>query len=169
MNGLHQTHDQRRSKARRQAAAKMPSKKSHNPIDKHVGARVRMRRMMVGLSQEKLGDKLGITFQQIQKYEKGTNRISASKLQQIATILGTPIQFFFAGAPTLDATQATQEVAGMSQVLAFESSQGGLAIMAAYNRAPDEAIKRSIVSVVEKISAAAVAAFEAGGRRIKEH
>jgi transcriptional regulator with XRE-family HTH domain len=69
-----------------------------NPIDKHVGARVRMRRVLVGLSQEKLGDALGITFQQIQKYEKGTNRIGASRLQEASKILGVPVNFFFEGA-----------------------------------------------------------------------
>ena len=61
------------------------AKKAPNPIDKHVGSRVRMRRMMLGMSQEKLGDALGLTFQQVQKYEKGTNRIGASRLQQIST------------------------------------------------------------------------------------
>ena len=60
------------------------AKKAPNPIDKHVGSRVRMRRMMLGMSQEKLGNNLGLTFQQVQKYEKGTNRIGASRLQQIS-------------------------------------------------------------------------------------
>ena len=73
---------------------KIMTKKTPNPIDKHVGSRVRMRRMMIGMSQEKLGEKLGITFQQIQKYEKGTNRIGASRLQQIATVLSVPGFFF---------------------------------------------------------------------------
>ena len=75
------------------------AKKAPNPIDKHVGARVRMRRMMLSMSQEKLGDALGLTFQQVQKYEKGTNRIGASRLQQIANILQVPVSFFFEGAP----------------------------------------------------------------------
>jgi len=74
-------------------------KKSPNAIDVHVGARVRLRRMMLGLSQEKLGEHLGITFQQIQKYEKGTNRIGASRLQAIARVLSVPVAFFFEGAP----------------------------------------------------------------------
>ena len=78
----------------------MMAKKAPNPIDKHVGSRVRMRRMMLSMSQEKLGDALGLTFQQVQKYEKGTNRIGASRLQQIAHILQVPVSFFFEGAPT---------------------------------------------------------------------
>ena len=74
-------------------------KKSPNPVDKHVGRRVRMRRMMLAMSQGKLGDALSLTFQQVQKYEKGTNRIGASRLQQISHILQVPVAFFFEGAP----------------------------------------------------------------------
>lgn len=67
------------------------NKKKPNPIDIHVGSRIRLRRNMLGMSQEKLGENLGITFQQIQKYEKGTNRVGASRLQAIASILGVPV------------------------------------------------------------------------------
>src|ERR1700674_3906954 len=77
------------------------AKKAPNPIDKHVGSRVRMRRMMLGMSQEKLGNALGLTFQQVQKYEKGANRIGASRLQQIAHILQVSVSFFFEGAPSV--------------------------------------------------------------------
>src|SRR5262244_3317462 len=79
-------------------ALMMMAKKSPNPTDKYVGSRVRMRRLMLGMSQEKLGEKLGLTFQQVQKYEKGTNRIGASRLQHIAQILKVPVSFFFDGA-----------------------------------------------------------------------
>src|SRR5918999_1894609 len=89
----------------------MAAKKAPNPIDKHVGSRVRMRRMMLNMSQEKLGDALGLTFQQVQKYEKGTNRIGASRLQQIANILQVPVGFFFEGAPSLP----SQTAGGMSE------------------------------------------------------
>ena len=75
-----------------------PKTKVTNPIDIHVGSRLRMRRLMLNVSQEKLGDALGITFQQVQKYEKGTNRISASRLQQAAQILHVSAPFFFEGA-----------------------------------------------------------------------
>src|SRR4051795_6452929 len=74
--------------------------KAPNPVDKHVGSRVRMRRLMLEMSQEKLGEALGLTFQQVQKYEKGTNRIGASRLQQIADILHVSVAFLFEGAPT---------------------------------------------------------------------
>src|SRR6185503_7237023 len=75
------------------------NQKKPNPTDVHVGSRVRLRRMMLGMSQEKLGENLGITFQQIQKYEKGTNRIGASRLQHIARVLTVPVSFFFEDAP----------------------------------------------------------------------
>src|SRR5437764_13078512 len=78
----------------------MMAKKAPNPVDKHVGSRVRLRRMMLSMSQEKLGDALGLTFQQVQKYEKGANRIGASRLQQISHILQVPVAFFFEGAPS---------------------------------------------------------------------
>jgi transcriptional regulator with XRE-family HTH domain len=68
-----------------------------NPIDLHVGARIRLRRRMQGVSQEKLADALGLTFQQVQKYERGANRVSASKLYEIATALHSPISYFFDG------------------------------------------------------------------------
>jgi transcriptional regulator with XRE-family HTH domain len=78
----------------------LPRKKAPNPIDQHVGSRVRMRRLMLAMSQEKLGAALGLTFQQVQKYERGTNRIGASRLQQISQILQVPVAFFFEGLPS---------------------------------------------------------------------
>src|SRR5690242_21949001 len=78
----------------------LPRKKAPNPIDQHVGSRVRMRRMMLGMSQEKLGAALGLTFQQVQKYEKGTNRIGASRMAQISETLQVPVAFFYEGAPS---------------------------------------------------------------------
>jgi transcriptional regulator with XRE-family HTH domain len=77
----------------------MLAKKQPNPVDKHVGSRVRMRRLSLGMSQEKLADAIGLTFQQVQKYEKGTNRMGSSRLQQIADVLRVPVTFFFEGAP----------------------------------------------------------------------
>src|SRR5215212_8586427 len=76
-----------------------------NPVDLHVGARIRMRRKILGVSQEKLADDLGLTFQQVQKYERGANRVSASKLYEIARSLQTPVAFFFEGLN--DPTQST--------------------------------------------------------------
>ena len=82
-----------------QVVVQKSRKKAPNPIDQHVGSRVRMRRLMLAMSQEKLGFALGLTFQQVQKYERGTNRIGASRLQQISHILQVPVEFFFEGTP----------------------------------------------------------------------
>src|SRR5208337_2666471 len=87
------------------------STKAPNPVDRYVGSRVRMRRILLGMSQEKLGDALGLTFQQVQKYEKGTNRIGASRLQQISQTLNVPPAFFFDGAPLLDNGKAGEHLA----------------------------------------------------------
>ena len=134
----------------------MIAKKAPNPTDKHVGARVRMRRMMLSMSQEKLGDALGLTFQQVQKYEKGANRIGASRLQQIAHILQVPVAFFFEGGPTM----AGQPVDGMGEapspayVSDFLATSDGLALTKAFMRIKDPKLRRRIVDLVEQMVAA---------------
>jgi DNA-binding XRE family transcriptional regulator len=98
-----------------------------NPTDRHVGARVRMRRKMLAMSQEKLGAALGLTFQQVQKYEKGANRIGASRLQQLSHILQVPISFFFEGAPNASAPHGSNGSAlSMAQIDNFVSDLDGL-------------------------------------------
>jgi transcriptional regulator with XRE-family HTH domain len=127
-------------------------KKAPNPIDKHVGSRVRMRRMMLSMSQEKLGDGLDLTFQQVQKYEKGTNRIGASRLQQIAHILQVPVEFFFEGAPTgLDGPTGLGEAPSPAYVSDFLASSEGLALTRAFTRISDPKVRRRIVDLVEAI------------------
>jgi transcriptional regulator with XRE-family HTH domain len=134
----------------------MIAKKAPNPTDKHVGSRVRMRRMMLSMSQEKLGDALGLTFQQVQKYEKGTNRIGASRLQQIAQILQVPVSFFFEGAPT--ATTIGVRVDGLSEapspayVSDFLATPDGLALTKAFMKIKDSKLRRRIVDLVEQIA-----------------
>lgn len=129
-------------------------KKKPNPIDVHVGSRVRLRRTMLGMSQEKLGESLGITFQQIQKYEKGANRIGASRLQQIATVLDTPISFFFEDAPG----QGTQSAQGLSEtesanyVVDFLSSSEGLQLNRSFVKIPDPKVRRKIVEMVKALA-----------------
>src|SRR6478735_1455104 len=99
-----------------------------NPIDIHVGSRVRMRRIMLGMSQAKLADALGLTFQQVQKYEKGANRVSASRLRQIAHILQVPEPFFFEGGPMLAGQPRRDgESAPLSDVSTFLATKDGLA------------------------------------------
>jgi transcriptional regulator with XRE-family HTH domain len=129
------------------------TKKTPNPTDKYVGSRVRMRRMMLGMSQEKLGDALGLTFQQVQKYEKGTNRIGASRLQQIAHFLQVPVSFFFEGAPDLPARPAgTMEDPTPSYVSDFLATSDGLALTKAFMRIKDPKLRRRIVDLVSQIA-----------------
>ena len=131
------------------------AKKAPNPIDKHVGSRVRMRRMMLGMSQEKLGDALSLTFQQVQKYEKGTNRIGASRLQQISHILQVPVAFFFEGAPHLAGTPVTHgmgEAPSPAYVSDFLATSDGLALTKAFMRIKDSKLRRRIVDLVRQIA-----------------
>ena len=130
------------------------AKKAPNPIDRHVGSRVRMRRMMLSMSQEKLGDALGLTFQQVQKYEKGTNRIGASRLQQISAILQVPVAFFFEGAPDLPGSRppGLNEAPSSAYVSDFLASSEGLALTKAFMRIADAKLRRRIVDLVEQIA-----------------
>lgn len=129
-------------------------KKAPNPIDKHVGSRVRMRRMMLSMSQEKLGERLGLTFQQVQKYEKGTNRIGASRLQQISSILSVPVSFFFDGAPTGEPAPAGgfADVASATYVTDFLSTNEGLALNNAFMKVKNPKLRRKIVELVVAIA-----------------
>ena len=129
------------------------STKAPNPVDKYVGSRVRMRRIMLGMSQEKLGEALGLTFQQVQKYEKGTNRVGASRIQQIAEILQIPVSFLFEGGPsgTVNA-DGTIEGPSPSYVSDFLATSEGLALTRAFTRITDAKLRRSIVELVEQIA-----------------
>ena len=128
-------------------------KKAPNPIDKHVGSRVRMRRMMLSMSQEKLGDALGLTFQQVQKYEKGTNRIGASRLQQISLILQVPVAFFFEGAPNVPGQpDGLREAPSPAYVSDFLATSEGLALTKAFTRIKEPKLRRRIVDRVEQIA-----------------
>ena len=131
----------------------MMAKKAPNPTDKHVGAGVRMRRMMLSMSQEKLGDALGLTFQQVQKYEKGANRIGASRLQQIAHILQVPVSFFFDGAPNAPGQthDGFSEAPSPAYIADFLATAEGLALVRAFTRIPDIKLRRAIVDMVELI------------------
>lgn len=130
----------------------MPLKKPH-PTDVHVGSRVRMRRMMLGMSQENLADELALTFQQIQKYEKGTNRISASRLQQIAVALQVRESFFFEGAPPQPGQPYGGDAApSPAYVSAFLATSDGLALTKAFMALKDAKLRRRIVDLVEAIA-----------------
>jgi transcriptional regulator with XRE-family HTH domain len=129
-----------------------------SPMDAHVGARVRLRRMLLGLSQEKLGESLGLTFQQIQKYEKGVNRIGASRLYELAKVLNVPVGFFYEEAPSV-AFGATGVISGMAEaggqetyVVDFLSSREGLELNKAFIRITDPKVRRSVVDLVRSLA-----------------
>jgi transcriptional regulator with XRE-family HTH domain len=133
--------------------SQLPRKKAPNPTDQHVGSRVRMRRMMLAMSQGKLGAALGLTFQQVQKYEKGTNRIGASRLQQISDILRVPVAFFFEGAPIASGPHDSNGSAlSMAQIDDFVSDSNGLRLIAAFMRINNAALRRRIVMLVHEIA-----------------
>lgn len=123
-------------------------KKQANPIDIHVGSRIRMQRNLVGLSQEKLGEKLGITFQQIQKYEKGANRVGASRLQTLADILGVQVNFFFEG------LKHDTEPSGFAETSREEfcSSNEATQLLRAFARIRDSKIRRQILDLAKALS-----------------
>src|SRR3984957_3297950 len=131
----------------------MIAKKAPNPTDKHVGSRVRQRRMTLGMSQEKLGDALGLTFQQVQKYEKGTNRIGASRLQQIAQILQVQVSFFFEGAPAAITIGRHEGAPSPAYVSDFLATSDGLALTKAFMKIGDAKLRRRIVELVGQIAA----------------
>jgi transcriptional regulator with XRE-family HTH domain len=128
------------------------TKKAPNPIDKHVGSRVRMRRMLIGMSQEKLGEALGLTFQQVQKYEKGSNRIGASRLHQIASVLGVSIESFYQGAPKLGSASAgAAEERASADLSEFLSSSDGVALMRGFLAIKDGKVRRRVVELVASL------------------
>ena len=130
------------------------STKAPNPVDRYVGSRVRMRRIMLGMSQEKLGEALGLTFQQVQKYEKGTNRVGASRIQQISEILQVPVSFLFEGGPSGVVTSGGfSEGTSPAYISDFLATSEGLALTRAFTRISDAKLRRSIVDMVEQIAA----------------
>jgi len=134
------------------AHLQLPRKKVPNPTDRHVGSRVRMRRIMLAMSQEQLAEALGLTFQQVQKYEKGANRIGAGRLQQISQILQVPVAFFFEGAPNAAAPHDSSGSAlSMAEIDDFVSDLDGLRLMRAFMRI-DNALQRRIVMLVQEIA-----------------
>ncbi len=121
-----------------------------NPVDLHVGARIRMRRRMQGVSQEKLAEALGLTFQQVQKYERGANRVSASKLYEIAASLRTPVGYFFEG--LADPSQEGQSGASSEQsVHAFLMTAEGLELAGLFPRVPRGRVRRRLLDLLRAI------------------
>jgi len=129
--------------------------KKPNPVDAHVGSRVRLRRMLLGMSQERLGESMGLTFQQVQKYEKGVNRIGASRLFQISKILDVPVQFFFEEAPYTGDGNAARGIAEPDSeafILEFLNSREGLELNRAFVKIGDPKVRKSVVDLVRALS-----------------
>jgi transcriptional regulator with XRE-family HTH domain len=125
--------------------------KAPNFIDQHVGSRMRMRRKMLAMTQTELGNALGLTFQQVQKYEKGTNRLGASRLQQLSDILQVPVEFFFEGAPASSIVSGS-DIRSLTDVNQFVSSSEGLRLVSAFTRIENAHVRRQIVRLVAEIA-----------------
>jgi transcriptional regulator with XRE-family HTH domain len=131
------------------------ARRNPNPIDVHVGNRVRMRRMLIGLSQEKLGEKLELTFQQVQKYEKGSNRVSASRLYQMAQILDVPVQFFFEDMPAdieMPSAGGFAEPGKQESIIEFINSSEGLQLNRAFSEIASPDVRRRVVDLVKTLA-----------------
>jgi transcriptional regulator with XRE-family HTH domain len=129
------------------------AKKAPKLTDRHVGRRVRMRRMMLAMSQEQLADALGVTYQQVQKYERGANRIGASRLQQISHVLQVPVVFFFEGTPDASATHDSNgSELSVAQIDDFVSDSNGLRLIGAFMRIDNAAVRRRIVMLVQELA-----------------
>ncbi len=126
------------------------TRRDPNYIDVHVGTRMRMRRLLINMSQERLGELLGITFQQIQKYEKGSNRISASRLFYSAKTLGVPVQFFFDGLPGVEAESGFNESSKGDEFVATMMTPEGIQLAKAFSDA-DTATKRKLIAGLARL------------------
>jgi transcriptional regulator with XRE-family HTH domain len=126
-------------------------KKQANPIDIQVGNRVRIRRMLIGMSQEKLGDLLGLTFQQVQKYEKGVNRIGAGRLFEVSRILNVPVDFFYEGANTAS-PPGMSEPESAPPVMEFMSSGEGLQLSLAFMKIKDAKVRKRVLDLVKSLA-----------------
>lgn len=132
-------------------------KKTPNPVDVHVGARLRMRRMFIGMSQEKLGAHLGLTFQQVQKYEKGLNRIGASRLYAIARILDAPVQYFFDDMPrdlpqAHPVSESAESAPSVTPVTEFLATSEGMALNVAFAKIQDLETRKRLADLVRTLA-----------------
>lgn len=132
----------------------MPSNpREPSPVDRHVGVRVRLRRQMMGMSQEKLGEELGVTFQQVQKYERGANRIGAGRLWHLARVLEVPVSFFFDGvSATGEQPTGFAEGDQTPMVNSFLQSADGVALAQAFSRISDPKVRRRVLELVRAMA-----------------
>ncbi len=127
--------------------------RSPNPVDTHVGSRIRLRRQVLKMSQEKLGDALGVTFQQVQKYERGANRVGASRLWRMAQVMDVPVGFFYEGlneeAPASEFGEGDQTPI----VYDFINSTDGVALAMAVSKIKNKAVRRQILELARSLAA----------------
>jgi transcriptional regulator with XRE-family HTH domain len=129
--------------------ADKPAAEAAHPVDLYVGTRLRIRRKVLGLSQTQLADALGITFQQIQKYERGANRISASKLYEAARLLQAPVSYFFEG---LDETGAGEDDGFAQRLTLFVATPEGLELAGLFPQLQDRRLRRRVVGLVRAMA-----------------
>ncbi len=123
-----------------------------NPIDVHVGTRIRLRRKTMKMSQEQLGEQLGVTFQQVQKYERGTNRVGASRLWRIAQVLGVSVSFFYDGL-TDGITDNVEDNTQSPIIYEFINSSDGIALATAVSQIENRAVRRQILELARSLAA----------------
>ena len=131
---------------------------SHNPrgpnsVDRHVGSRIRLRRQLLNLSQEKLGEDLGVTFQQVQKYERGTNRVGAGRLWHLAKILDVPVSFFYEGAMRVVDQPGFRDGDQTPVIDDFIQSADGVALAQAFSRISEPKVRRRVLELVRPLAA----------------
>ena len=127
------------------------TRRDPNYIDVHVGARIRMRRQLINMSQERLGELLGITFQQVQKYEKGSNRISASRLFYASKTLGVPVQFFYDGLPGVEGPDGLREPSSADEFSVAMMSPEGVQLAKAFKDANSSTMRKLIASLARLV------------------
>ena len=149
----------------------MSLKRSPGTVDHYVGARVKMRRRLVGMSQEKLAEQIGVAFQQVQKYEKGTNRIGASRLMKIAEVLGVPPAYFFQQEESEPGVnlQGVETYATSKALSEFMSSKEGLALNRAFGKITDMDVRMKVVALVKTIADAQTEDFSAVAAATGDH
>ena len=130
----------------------MTSPKGPNPVDRHVGSRVRLRRKILNMSQESLGKALGVTFQQVQKYERGVNRIGASRLHAMSLVLDVPISYFFEGMDEPGTMTGVAEGEQSPMMYDFIQSTDGVALASAFSRIKDPKVRRRVIELIRAFS-----------------
>jgi len=145
----------------RKSSGRTASQGNPNPIDVHVGSRVRLRRTLLGMSQEKLGDAIGLTFQQVQKYERGANRVGSSRLFDLARVLDVPVSYFFDEMSASTSARSPGRLRGMAEQkpLPFEpdpmAKRETLELVRAYYRITDPRVRKRVFELTKSLANAA--------------